>query len=83
MIAKQTKGKGFRGALNDLLGKEEAQIIGGNMLGQTPETLSQEFKMSRQLRPNLERVVYHASLSLPPGETLSDTQWTSLSKKYV
>jgi len=33
MIGKQTKGRGFRGALNYVLGKEGAEIVGGNMLG--------------------------------------------------
>ena len=38
MIAKIVKGKGFRGALNYLLG-ERGQIIGGNIAGATNSAL--------------------------------------------
>ncbi len=72
MIAKQVKGRGFRGALNYLLKKPEAELIGGNMLGETPRELAAEFSESRKLRPNLEKAVYHASLSLAPDEKFSD-----------
>jgi hypothetical protein len=83
MIGKQTKGRGFRGALNYVLGKDGAEIIGGNMLGQDARELAAEFSGSRQLKPNLSRVVYHASLSLPPGESLSDSRWGEVSDRYM
>ena len=53
------------------------------MLGQNAKELASEFSISRQLRPNLSRVVYHASLSLPPGESLSDSQWSEVSMRYM
>ena len=83
MIAKQTKGRGFRGTLNYVLGKEGAELIGGNMLGETPRELAAEFAESRKLRPNLERAVYHSSLSLPAGERLSDEKWATVAEQYV
>ncbi len=83
MIAKQNKGKGFRGVLNYLLKKPEAEVIGGNMLGETPRELALEFSESRKLRPNLERAVYHASLSLAPGEKFSDEKWGEVAGHYV
>jgi len=51
--------------------------------GETPKELSAEFKLSRELRPNLNRVVYHSSLSLPPGENLNDQQWKEVANKYM
>ena len=42
MIAKISKGNGFRGAL-DYLFKEDAEIIGGNMIGHDPRSLAREF----------------------------------------
>jgi hypothetical protein len=83
MIAKHVKGRGFRGCLNYLLKKPEAQLIGGNMLGETARELAAEFSESRKLRPNLTRAVYHASLSLAPGESFSDEKWRTVAKDYV
>lgn len=83
MIAKQSKGRGFRGTLNYVLGKEKAQIIGGNMLGENARELASEFAESRKLRPGVSRAVYHVSLSLPIGEKLSDSQWSKVSQQYL
>jgi Relaxase/Mobilisation nuclease domain len=83
MIAKQRKGRGFRGLLEYVENKEEADRIGGNMSGQNPRELAAEFKFSRQLNPNVERAVYHVSLSLAPGEYLSDEQWNEISDRYL
>jgi hypothetical protein len=83
MIAKQRKGRGFRGLLEYVENKEEASRIGGNMSGQNPRELAAEFKFSRQLNPNVERAVYHVSLSLAPGEYLSDEEWNEISDRYL
>ncbi|MEA5574489.1 relaxase/mobilization nuclease domain-containing protein [Calothrix sp. UHCC 0171] len=83
MIAKQRKGRGFRGLLEYVENKEEAERIGGNMSGQNPRELAAEFKFSWQLNPNVERAVYHVSLSLAPGEYLSDEQWNEISDRYL
>lgn len=83
MIGKQTKGRGFRGALNYVLGKEGAQLIGGNMLGENSKELAAEFAETRKLRPNVKRAVYHASLSLSPGESLTDNEWRQVSTDYM
>lgn len=83
MIAKQVKGKSFRGCLNYLQGKQGSQIIGGNMAGKTARQLASEFKLSRSLNPNVKRVVYHASLSVPASENLSDEQWQAIADTYL
>ncbi len=83
MIGKQIKGKGFRGLLNYLEGKEQAQLIGGNMSGRNARELSAEFGLSRALNPNAQRKVYHASLSLPKNERLSSQQWAEIAAKYL
>lgn len=83
LIAKQSKGRSFRGLLNYLLSKEGAEIVGGNMIGDNARELAAEFSASRKLRPSLNRVVYHSSLSLPPGESLSDQKWRDISQQYV
>lgn len=76
MKAKVERGKGFRGALNYAFGKGEGYIVGGNMAGTSPRDLSSEFAISRKLRPDVGRPVWHTALSLPPGERLSDAEWS-------
>ena len=83
MIGKQIKGKGFRGLLNYLEGKEQAQLIGGNMSGRNASELSAEFGLSRALNPHAQRKVYHASLSLPKNERLTNQQWGEVAAKYL
>ena len=83
MIANQVKGTGFRGTLAYVLGKDGAERIGGNTLGENVAELSAEFSEGRKLRPNLSRAVYHTSLSLPAGERLSDEKWNAVTKSYL
>lgn len=83
MIGKQNIGRGFRGTLNYVLEKDQAQLIGGNMLGENPQELATEFSESRNLRPNLGRAVYHTSLSAAPKERLSDQKWNQVASKYL
>lgn len=83
MIAKQIKGRGFRGLLEYVENKEEAERIGGNMSGRNPRELAAEFKFSRQLNPNVSRAVYHVSLSLAPGEYLPDDTWNEIAERYL
>lgn len=83
MIGKQIKGTNFRGVLNYLHVKEGARLIGGNMAGKNPRTLAAEFRLGRELNPNLKRAVYHASLSLPKTESLDDERWRAIASDYL
>ncbi|MBD2213659.1 relaxase/mobilization nuclease domain-containing protein [Nostoc linckia FACHB-104] len=83
MIGNQTKGRGFRGLLDYLQSQEDAKLIGGNMGGNNPIALAREFKISRQLNPEADRVVYHASLSLPDNERLDDEIWNEIANRYL
>ena len=83
MIGNQTKGRGFRGLLNYLESQKDAKLIGGNMGGNNARTLAREFKISRQLNPEADRVVYHASLSLPDNERLDEPTWNELANRYL
>jgi hypothetical protein len=78
MIAKAIKGKGFRGALEYDLSKEEGRVIDTNMNGDGARELAAEFGEIRKLRPRLSKAVLHVSLSAAPGELLTDAQWTEL-----
>ncbi|MFS0518985.1 relaxase/mobilization nuclease domain-containing protein, partial [Nostoc sp. UIC 10607] len=83
MIGNQTKGRGFRGLLNYLESQKDAKLIGGNMGGNNARALAREFKISRQLNPEADRVVYHASLSLPENERLDEPTWNELANRYL
>ncbi|WP_138505687.1 relaxase/mobilization nuclease domain-containing protein [Nostoc sp. PA-18-2419] len=83
MIGNQTKGRGFRGLLNYLQSQQGAKLIGGNMGGQNARALALEFKISRQLNLEADRVVYHASLSLPHNERLDDATWNEIANRYL
>lgn len=83
MIAKAVKGKGFRGALEYDLTKEQGRVIDKNMAGEKPRELAAEFGEIRKLRPNLGKAVLHVSLSAAPGEKLSDDQWREIGKRYM
>ncbi|MBR8839185.1 MAG: relaxase/mobilization nuclease domain-containing protein [Stigonema ocellatum SAG 48.90 = DSM 106950] len=89
MIGKQIKGTDFYGCLDYVLGKEGAELIGGNMVGETPAELSQEFQLSlarhertRTKKPT-RKVVYHATLSVPAEETLSNDTWCAIAEDYL
>ena len=68
MIAKITRGSGFRGTLAYTLAPEhQPEIVGGNMAGENARDLAREFGAVRQLRPDVEKPVIHTSLSFDPG----------------
>jgi hypothetical protein len=83
MIAKAVKGKGFRGALEYDLSKEQGRVIDTNMEGAGARELAREFGAIRKLRPNLSRAVLHVSLSAAPGEHLSDDQRREIGQRYL
>jgi hypothetical protein len=83
VIGKQIKGRSFGKLLNYLFSKEGAKLIGSNMEGMNPQELAAEFRFSHQLNPRVNRVVYHASLSLPYIERLDDDTWHEIARKYL
>jgi hypothetical protein len=85
MKAKIERGGGFRGVLNYGLGKGDnaCAIIGGNMSGTDPRTLSAEFSLSRAARPGVSRPVWHASLTLPEGERLDPDKWNDIVADFM
>ena len=87
VIGSISEGRGFKGCLKYLLEKEKGELIGGNMVGQTPQELAKEFKLSRQLNPTIQRPVFHVSISLVNRpdyrESLSDQRWNSVAQKYL
>lgn len=80
MKAKITRGRGFRGVLDYAIRKKakekKPEIVGGNMMGRSPRELSSEFGESRSLRPEIEKPVWHCSLSLPEADgRIANEKW--------
>lgn len=86
MIGKITKGVSFRGVLDYLeakINEGQGERIGGNMYGRNARQLTTEFGISRSLRPNLTRAVFHVSLNLAPVETASNEDFLRMADTYV
>ncbi|MDT8624130.1 relaxase/mobilization nuclease domain-containing protein [Klebsiella grimontii] len=58
-------------------------VIGGNMTGSTAAELISEFEDTQLLRPNVAKSVWHNSLRLPKGESLSTRQWATFADDYM
>jgi len=83
MIGKIMKNSSFKATAKYVIEKQGAQIIGGNMVMETPDGLAAEFAMSGDLKPMIKHPVYHFSLSLPPTESLTDEQFSELATQYL
>lgn len=83
MIGNVTGGSNFGALVGYVLGKQEARLIGGNMLGETVEEITSEFEHVRAMRPHVSRPVWHFSLSVRPEEQLNIDQWQAVAKDYL
>lgn len=91
MKANVSRGAGFRGLLDYIYGPGEDNHPGravpvsgaGNVLGTDPRDLARQFAISRQLRPDIKKPVWHCSLSLPPGERLPDEKWAEIARDFL
>ncbi|URV33402.1 relaxase/mobilization nuclease domain-containing protein [Citrobacter freundii] len=87
-MQKIKRGKSFAGVVQYALKpgvhhKSDPVIIGGNMLSDTAIELIAEFDGSKHLRPDVQKAVWHNSLRLPSGESLTAEQWSSIADDYM
>jgi hypothetical protein len=82
-MGKISRGSGFRGALSYALENERGKVIGGNMSGHTIDELSAQFGVTINLRPDIEKSVWHNCLRAPKGEKLTLEQWFRLGDDYM
>ncbi|EKN4026661.1 relaxase/mobilization nuclease domain-containing protein, partial [Yersinia enterocolitica] len=87
-MQKIRRGKKFAGVVQYALKpgahhKLDPIVIGGNMMGGFAEDLIAEFNTTKKLRPEVEKAVWHNSLRLPCGESLTDEQWVSFANDYM
>lgn len=80
-MQKIKRGSGFRGVLNYVL--DGGKLLGGNMSATDPLNLSREFGVTRRLRSDIEKPVWHNSLRLPKGEKISHEKWVEIADDYM
>lgn len=88
MKSKVKRGKGFKGCVSyvfDTKNKhnEKPDLIASNMSSKSHEDFIKEFIAVRECRTDIERPVWHTSLSLPKGETLTDKEWQAVAEAYL
>ncbi|EGC3510132.1 relaxase/mobilization nuclease domain-containing protein, partial [Salmonella enterica] len=87
-MRKIRRGKNFAGVVQYALKpgvhhKSDPVVIGGNMLGDSAFELIAEFDGTKQLRSDVQKAVWHNSLRLPDGESLTAEQWSSIADDYM
>ncbi|MDM3533493.1 relaxase/mobilization nuclease domain-containing protein [Serratia marcescens] len=87
-MRKIKRGKSFAGVVHYALQpgahhKSDPVVIGGNMLGGSALELIAEFDRTKQFRPDIQKAVWHNSLRLPDGESLTAEQWSSIADDYM
>lgn len=83
MIGKVLKNSSFERTLRYVSSKPGARMIGGNMAGRDFSELLREFWVARRLRRDVNRPVYHISLSLPHQDSLDDDSFSVLADRYL
>ncbi|MGG6178095.1 relaxase/mobilization nuclease domain-containing protein [Pantoea allii] len=82
------RGKNFRGVISYALStanhhRVDPIVIGGNLVGSTVDELATEFTESQKLRTDVQKPVWHNSLRLPRGDSLTHGQWTAVADDYM
>ncbi|OUF07624.1 hypothetical protein AZ021_003764 [Enterobacter ludwigii] len=58
-------------------------VVGGNVIESFAEALSAEFNATKLLRSDISKPVWHNSLRLPVGESLTIQQWKQIADDYM
>ncbi|EHG3720313.1 relaxase/mobilization nuclease domain-containing protein [Salmonella enterica] len=89
-MQKIRRGKSFAGIVLYALKpgshhKKDPIVIGGNItiVGNAAKDLIAEFDSTKQLRPDVQKAVWHNSLRLPKGESLTAKQWSCITDDYM
>lgn len=86
MIGKISKGAGFRGCINYVLGKPDAKLLAAEgVLTDSIQTITDCFQAQRMMKPHLYQPVGHISLSYAPEDAprMTDEMLVSLAKEYM
>jgi hypothetical protein len=64
-------------------GEKRAVVIGGNMAGTTYQDIMGQFKVVTEIRPDIQRPVWHCSLSFPPGESPDNLMLARIADEFM
>jgi Ti-type conjugative transfer relaxase TraA len=82
----QKPGKGFGGALGYAVEKDGAVVLDSNLAADPTDVNAAAAELAhhaRTMRPDIEKPVQTLSISLPPGEKMSDDQWRNFVADYL
>ncbi|WP_148875170.1 relaxase/mobilization nuclease domain-containing protein [Serratia marcescens] len=87
-MQKIKRGKNFAGVVFYALRpashhKVDPVVVGSNMMGCLAKELIAEFGATKTLRPDVAKPVWHNSLRLPKGESLTAKQWSYIADDYM
>lgn len=83
---KISKGAGFRGCVNYVLGKPDAKLLAAEgVLTDSIQTITDCFQSQRMMKPHIRQPVGHISLSYAPEDAsrMTDEILVSLAKEYM
>src|SRR5690554_1488341 len=90
MIAKQSIGSSFMGALNYNLKKmnrpdekERAELLATNFISLGKEMIKKEVDLVASLNPRLKKNTYHTSLNFAQGEKVSNEKMLAVAGEYM
>ena len=86
MIGKISKGAGFRGCINYVLGKPDAKLlVAEGVLTDSIQTITDCFQAQRMTKPHIRQPVGHISLSYASEDVsrMTDKMLVSLAKEYM
>ena len=83
MIGNITKGSGVEACLSYVLGKENAQRLGGNVRGETPKQVAELYHQFGLRNPRVERLICHISLSVKADEEIKPWTWLAIAEDYL
>ncbi len=86
MIGKISKGAGFRGCVNYVLGKPDAKLLTAEgVLTDSIQTITDCFQSQRMMKPHIRQPVGHISLSYAPEDAprMTDEMLVCLAKEYM
>ncbi|MHB8317140.1 MAG: relaxase/mobilization nuclease domain-containing protein, partial [Acidithiobacillus ferrivorans] len=64
--------------------KEPGRVVGGNVdAGGTTAELATQFQATADLRPDIQKPVWHQSLRLPKDEHLTTEKWEAVANEYM
>ena len=86
MIGKIKKGRGFKGCVNYVLGKEQAALLHAEgVLAESKQDIIRSFCMQTEMNPGLKKPVGHIALSysVVDAPKLTDEKMVQLAQEYM